>query len=367
MIDYDREASIYDATRGGEERASAVAAAVSRLLPGAGSVLDVACGTGIVTARLAAGRPAFGIDRSPGMLAVAATRLPGRVLLGDATRLPVASDAFDAVQMIWLLHLLPDPLPVLAEAARVAAPAGRVITTVDKSAAWFAQPSDVATVTARWRQAYEGPVTDRYSLVASALEEHGFHPAGESTFPGLGQDRSPAQWRAAVRAGRVPWAASDPSGVDRALAQLPSQDTPRPEPVYRLAAFARTSGWRPEDIRRIGSAAELEIAVKRADGSRRPRRPIWVVCVGHQVYVRTWYRRDTGWFAHALASRRADIRVPGLEAAVTIEEIGTEPTGLRAEIDAAYRTKYQHYGASAVGPMVADAAAATTLRLNPEP
>jgi hypothetical protein len=126
-------------------------------------------------------------------------------------------------------------------------------------------------------------------------------------------------------------------------------------------------GWLPDDIRRIGSADELEIAVKRADGSLRRWLPIWVVCVGDQVYVRTWYRQDTGWFAHALASRRAGIRVPGVEVAVAIEEIGAGPAELRAEVDAAYRTKYGHYGTSAVGPMVADAAAATTLLLTPEP
>jgi SAM-dependent methyltransferase len=238
VIDYDREASTYDSTRGGDERASAVAAAVSRLLSSSGSLLDVACGTGIVTARLAAGRPVLGIDRSRGMLSVAAARLPGRVLRGDAARLPVASDAFDAVLMVWLLHLLPDPLPVLNEAARVAGPGGRVITTVDKGAAMFAQPSDVAEVTARWRQAHSPQAADRYSLVASALEQRGLRPAGESTFPGIGQGRSPAQWRTAVRAGRVPWAASDSPAVDRVLARLPSQDTPRPEPIYRLAAFA---------------------------------------------------------------------------------------------------------------------------------
>jgi ubiquinone/menaquinone biosynthesis C-methylase UbiE len=366
MIDYDREASTYDSTRGGDERASAVAVAVSRLLPASGSLLDVACGTGIVTARLAAsGRPVLGIDRSWGMLSVAAARLTGRVLRADATRLPVASDAFDAVLMIWLLHLLPDPLPALSEAARIAGPAGLVITTVDKSAAMFAQPSDVAEVTARWRQAHSPPAADRYSLVASALREHGLRPAGESTFPGLGQGRSPAQWRTAVRAGRVPWAATDPQAVDQVLARLPSPDAPRPEPIYRLAAFARTAGWLPDDIRRIGSADELEIAVKRADGSPRRGLPIWVVCVGDQVYVRTWYRRNTGWFAHVLDSRRAVVRVPGVETDVLVEEVGAGSAELRAEIDAAYHSKYGRYGTSGVGPMVADAAAATTLRLSP--
>jgi len=124
--------------------------------------------------------------------------------------------------------------------------------------------------------------------------------------------------------------------------------------------------WTPDDIRRIGSADELQIAAKRADGTLRRWLPIWVVCIGEHVYVRTWYRRNTGWFAHVLDSRRARIRVSGLQTDVVVEDVGAGSGRLRLAVDAAYRTKYKHYGTSAVGPMVAAAAAATTLRLNPE-
>jgi hypothetical protein len=124
--------------------------------------------------------------------------------------------------------------------------------------------------------------------------------------------------------------------------------------------------WTPDDIRRIGSADELQIAAKRTDGTLRRWLPIWVVCVGEQVYVRTWYRRNAGWFAHVLDSRRASIRVSGLQADVVVEDFGAGSGRLHVAIDAAYRTKYGRYGTSAVGPMVAAAAAATTLRLSPD-
>jgi hypothetical protein len=128
-----------------------------------------------------------------------------------------------------------------------------------------------------------------------------------------------------------------------------------------------TAFWTPDDIQRIGAADELEIAAKDADGTLRRWVPIWVVCVGEQVYVRTWYRRDTGWFAHVLGSHRACIRVPGLQADVAVEDVAaTGPDQLRVDIDAAYRAKYGRYGASTVEKMVADAAADTTLRLSPE-
>jgi hypothetical protein len=71
------------------------------------------------------------------------------------------------------------------------------------------------------------------------------------------------------------------------------------------------TAWPPEELERIGRADDLRIAVKRADGTLRRWVPIWVVDVGGQAYVRTWYRRDDGWFGHVLDSRRARIRAPG--------------------------------------------------------
>ena len=80
--------------------------------------------------------------------------------------------------------------------------------------------------------------------------------------------------------------------------------------------------WSPEELNSICSAVELHIAIRRPDGRLRRWTPIWVVCVDEQVYVRTWYRRETGWFGHALLSGRARIRVPGLAADVTVEDLG---------------------------------------------
>ena len=142
-----------------------------------------------------------------------------------------------------------------------------------------------------------------------------------------------------------------------------------------------TTGWSSEELERIGSADELQIAMGRADGTLRRWVPIWVVCLEDQVYVRTWYRRETGWFGHALDSGRARIRVPGLEVDVAfedvafedvavenaaVENVGDNKSDLRAGVDAAYRTKYGRHGGTSVGGMTTDDAAATTLRLTPE-
>ena len=127
-----------------------------------------------------------------------------------------------------------------------------------------------------------------------------------------------------------------------------------------------TTNWSTEDLEQIGRAEELQIATKRADGTLRRWVPIWVVCVGDQVYVRTWYRRDNGWFGHVLGSRRARIRVPGLEVDVGVEDVGSDKEDraeLRANVDAAYHAKYARHGGPSVDGMTTDTAAATTLRL----
>ncbi len=117
---------------------------MEQLLPqGPGTLLDIACGTGIVTrGLLRPERTVLGVDRSSGMLGLAARRVPGGVVCGDAARLPLASDSVDAVVIVWLLHLLPDPAAVLAEAARVLRPGGVLITTVDKDDAYFVEDSE---------------------------------------------------------------------------------------------------------------------------------------------------------------------------------------------------------------------------------
>jgi hypothetical protein len=123
--------------------------------------------------------------------------------------------------------------------------------------------------------------------------------------------------------------------------------------------------WSAEQLERIGAARELQIAVRRADETLRRWVPIWVVCADERVYVRTWYRRETGWFGQVLGSRRARVRVPGLETDVAVDDVGEGPAGLRADIDEAYRAKYGGDGRTSAGGMTSAEAVATTLRLRP--
>jgi ubiquinone/menaquinone biosynthesis C-methylase UbiE len=118
----------YERVRGGDRRARQLRDALLPWTEQGWSVCDVGAGTGIVTAQLAAaGRQMFGFDISIEMLAQAAPRLPGRLAIADATRLPLLSASVNAVQFVWVLHHVADIPSALREAARVVRPGGRVL------------------------------------------------------------------------------------------------------------------------------------------------------------------------------------------------------------------------------------------------
>jgi len=244
VLDYDREAEGYDASRGGEARAAAAAEAVERLLPaGTRALVDVACGTGSVTRRLRRpGRAVLGVDRSRGMVALASGRLQHGAAVGDATRLPIGPARVDAVVVIWLLHLLSDAAPALAEGARVLRAGGVLVTTVDKDRAAFSVESDVAAVMAPLRRKYAPDAADSFDRVVTLAAGHGLRVSGEANFAGIGQGCSPRQWRERIVEGRIAWCReADPAQVAdlrRELSLLPDQEVARPDPLYRLVALS---------------------------------------------------------------------------------------------------------------------------------
>lgn len=99
------------------------------------SVLDVACGTGVL-ARTAQSRvgpegSVTGLDLGPGMLAVAEAIEPGVTWLdGDAGDLPFADASFDAVVCQFGLMFFPDPVRAVREMLRCVKPGGRIAVAV---------------------------------------------------------------------------------------------------------------------------------------------------------------------------------------------------------------------------------------------
>jgi SAM-dependent methyltransferase len=102
-------------------------------------VLDIACGTGVVS-RLAArrvtpGGTVTGLDLNEGMLAVARRLLlpPGLAIdwrQGSALALPAADGTFDVALCQQGLQFFPDRLKALGEMRRVLTPTGRVALSV---------------------------------------------------------------------------------------------------------------------------------------------------------------------------------------------------------------------------------------------
>jgi hypothetical protein len=121
--------------------------------------------------------------------------------------------------------------------------------------------------------------------------------------------------------------------------------------------------WTDDELNRVGSSDELRISSRRRDGSLRRFITIWAVRHGGDIYVRSAYGPDNGWFVRALASGEGRIQAGGVERDVTFER---PDASVDSAIDDAYHAKYDRYGPGIVGTVVGPDAARTTLRLAPE-
>jgi ubiquinone/menaquinone biosynthesis C-methylase UbiE/DNA-binding transcriptional ArsR family regulator len=133
---FRRQGADWDEMRALDLPAQAVEAALQALVPeaGAGRLLDIGTGTGRVLELLAPRvTQAVGVDASKAMLALARSRLARAglthcsVRLADMYRLQLVEGSFDLAVMQMVLHYAEDPPGVLAEAARVLRPGGRLI------------------------------------------------------------------------------------------------------------------------------------------------------------------------------------------------------------------------------------------------
>lgn len=125
-----------------------------------------------------------------------------------------------------------------------------------------------------------------------------------------------------------------------------------------------SSAWTDEELRGISSATELQVASRRPDGTLRPYVTIWGVRSGPDVYIRSAYGPQNGWFRRAVAAGAGRIRAGGTERDVSFEQLGAD-SPVQGGIDAAYHAKYDRYGPRIVGSVVGPAAAAVTLQVRP--
>ena len=175
---WQEAASVYETTF-----ANATKAFIAPLLNAAAvapgmRVLDICCGPGfVVSAAVARGAVARGLDFSSAMLAVATSREQAAMFdAGDAESLPYADATFDAVVANFGIHHVPRPQIALSEAHRVLRSGGRVAFS------FWADPSDNIA----WK------------LVFDAIARHGDRAAARTPAPGGGFG-TPAQCAEVLR------------------------------------------------------------------------------------------------------------------------------------------------------------------------
>ncbi len=121
--------------------------------------------------------------------------------------------------------------------------------------------------------------------------------------------------------------------------------------------------WTSEELKKIGTAEELQIASLRRDGTSRKPVTIWVVRLGDDLYVRSYKGRTSAWFRGVQARHEGHIRAGGVDKDVSFAEVSD--SDLNDPIDAAYRAKYRRYAASIVNSIVSPEARSATIKLVP--
>ena len=120
--------------------------------------------------------------------------------------------------------------------------------------------------------------------------------------------------------------------------------------------------WTSDELTRIGTAEELQIASLRGNGTLRNPVTIWVVRLGDDLYVRSVNGRTGAWFRGTQVRHEGHIQAGDTDKNVTF--VDGDP-GINDQIDAAYRAKYRRYDESIVGTIVSPEARSATIKLVP--
>jgi SAM-dependent methyltransferase len=94
------------------------------------TILDIGCGTGAMSQKLARYGKVVSADFSPLALQFSRRRKLNRLCISDAMRLPFRDDSFDLIVALDILEHLPDDQAALCEFQRVLKPGGRVVASV---------------------------------------------------------------------------------------------------------------------------------------------------------------------------------------------------------------------------------------------
>jgi hypothetical protein len=123
------------------------------------------------------------------------------------------------------------------------------------------------------------------------------------------------------------------------------------------------TAWTSDELTKIATADELQIAYQRRDGTLGRPRTIWVVRHDDDLYVRSVNGRTSAWFRGTQVRHEGHVQAGGVSKDVAFADAGH---GIDDQIDAAYRTKYRRYAANIVNGIVTPQARAATLRIAPQ-
>jgi hypothetical protein len=120
--------------------------------------------------------------------------------------------------------------------------------------------------------------------------------------------------------------------------------------------------WTADELTKIGTAEELEIASLRRDGTLTKAVTIWVIRLGENLFVRSVNGRASARFRGNQVLHEGHILAGAIEKDVVF--VDADP-GINEQIDAEYRTRYRRYAASIVNHIVSPEARSATIKLVP--
>ena len=121
--------------------------------------------------------------------------------------------------------------------------------------------------------------------------------------------------------------------------------------------------WTSDELTKIGTAEELQIASLRRDDTLRNPVTIWAVRLGDDLYVRSVNGRTSAWFRGVQTRHEGHIRAGDVDKDVTFVDESTPD--INNQIDAAYRTKYRRYAESIISHITSSNARSATIKLVP--
>jgi hypothetical protein len=121
--------------------------------------------------------------------------------------------------------------------------------------------------------------------------------------------------------------------------------------------------WTTDELNRLATADELQIAGRRADGTLRRLVIIWAVVVDDVLYARSVRGPQGAWYRGVEQRHEGRIESGGVERDVVFADVPADDA-VQDRIDAAYRAKYPG-SPSAVDSIISGIARGTTLRIAP--